>query len=358
MGVTKYQSRGKTYWRVDEWVSGRDGRPARFRKKLIPTREQAMALAAKVKAEAFEGAFFDRKHLSNFTVQDAWKAYEPKAMRDNDAYQTDKGRATHLLRHLGGKRVSKLGVVDVEEYRTRRLAEKTQRNTPPTAGTLDREVELLKRVLNYAVDRGDIALNPIARVKLLRKPNVRRTVIDEEAFQRLFEASEEALRPILLVAFDTGMREREVLDLRWEQVNLKEGVIRLQPQDTKSEDARVIVLTQRVRTMLESLPRGLPGTAVLPNPNTGKPWQEIRKLFYRACAKAELENLWFHDLRRSFVTRARKLGIAESVVMRMSGHKTRAVFDRYNVVNEDDLRAAAGRLSAAADTEGDSRAQG
>ena len=55
---------------------------------------------------------------------------------------------------------------------------------------------------------------------------------------------------------------------------------------------------------------------------------------------SKLEGLWFHDLRRSFVSRARKLGISESVVMRMSGHRTRAVFDRYKIVDEKDLREA------------------
>src|SRR4051812_42346762 len=128
-----------------------------------------------------------------------------------------------------------LSLADVEEYRTLRLAETTRRGSAPTAGTLDREVELLKRILNHAVGCGRLPSNPVARVKLLNKPNVRRVVIDEEKFQQLLAAAEERLKPILIVAFDTGMREREVLDLRWHQVNLKEGVIVLAPQDTKSE---------------------------------------------------------------------------------------------------------------------------
>ena len=165
-------------------------------------------------------------------------------------------------------------------------------------------------------------------------------MLNEQEFERLFEASGESLKPLLLVAFDTGMRLREILDLHWNQVDLTEGVIRLLPGDTKAEDARTVLLTERVLEALRALPRGLPGVAVFPNPSTGAPWQDIRKAFRRAVTKANLEGLWFHDLRRSFVTRARKLGVSESVVMRMSGHRTRAVFDRYNVVDEKDLREA------------------
>jgi integrase len=90
--------------------------------------------------------------------------------------------------------------------------------------------------------------------------------------------------------------------------------------------------------------RPVPAAPVFPNPKTGQPWAELRRPFRKAVRTAGLHGLWFHDLRRSFVTHARKAGIPESVVMRMSGHKTRAVFDRYNVVDESDLRLAARTL--------------
>jgi integrase len=155
------------------------------------------------------------------------------------------------------------------------------------------------------------------------------------------------LRPILVVAYDTGMRLREVLHLRWEQLDLDEGVVRLAAQDTKTERARSVYLTTRVVGALRGLPRPVRGTGpVFVNPGTGAPWQDIRKMFGRACRAAGLSGLWFHDLRRSFITNARRSGIPESVVMRMSGHRTRAVFERYNVVSDDDLRDAVRRLEA------------
>ena len=81
------------------------------------------------------------------------------------------------------------------------------------------------------------------RVKLLRVPNVRRVVLDEEAFQRLSAKAEAWLRPILLVAFDTGMRKSEVLKLRWSQIDLKAGAVRLEAEDTKTDEPRVVYLT-------------------------------------------------------------------------------------------------------------------
>jgi len=141
--------------------------------------------------------------------------------------------------------------------------------------------------------------------------------------------------------------DREVLDLRWEQLDLKEGVIRLLPQDTKAEGARVVYLTPPALEAVRRIVRRLGIAYVFLNPQTGEPWVDVRKQFVNACKAAGLSGVWFHDLRRSFVTNARRYGVPESVVMRMSGHKTRAVFERYNVVAEEDLRDAVRRIEGA-----------
>jgi integrase len=101
-------------------------------------------------------------------------------------------------------------------------------------------------------------------------------------------------------------------------------------------------------TALRAIRRRLGSPFVFVNPDSGEPWKDIKKAFARACREAGLEAIRFHDLGRSFVTKARRAGIPESVVMRFSGHRTRAVFDRYNVVDESDAVEAIGRLEAAA----------
>jgi integrase len=148
------------------------------------------------------------------------------------------------------------------------------------------------------------------------------------------------------MAFDTGMRKSEVLNLRWSQVDLRAGAVRLGAEDTKTNRARTIYLTARALEVLKRLPRQLRTEYVFANPETGKPWTDLKRCFDAAREAIGRPDLWFHDLRRSFVTNARRRGVPESVVMKMSGHRTRSVFDRYNVIEDEDVRAAVRTIEA------------
>jgi integrase len=244
-------------------------------------------------------------------------------------------------------RASRLTLKHVDDYRDKRLAEVTRRGASPSPATLDRELELLKRFLNYAVACGKLQRNPISKVKPLNVPNVRKSVLTEETFEHLCAAAVAWLRPILVVAFDTGMRKSEIIHLRHDQLDLAAGAIRLPPDVTKTEQARVIYLTERSLHALKNVPRDIRSPYVFVNRRTGKPYAEIHSAFERAREKAGLPEVWMHDLRRSFVTNSRRAGVPESVVMKFSGHRTHAVFKRYNVVEEEDLKRAVKQLDAA-----------
>jgi excisionase family DNA binding protein len=82
-------------------------------------------------------------------------------------------------------------------------------------------------------------------VKLLNKPNVRRITVDEATFAKLYEVADPELKPIILVAYDTGMRKGEILNLRWSQLDLREGTIKLSAADTKTNFPRTVYLATR-----------------------------------------------------------------------------------------------------------------
>lgn len=174
MPIYRYTVRGKTRWKLDVWVKTQSGRQ-RVRERDIPTREQAQARLAKIIADAYEGRAFDVAKAATITVAQAWDLYRPISERDNDSWRSDRSRADHLVRLLGPRLCASLTQEDVDAYRTERSGERSKRGGPPSPGTLNRELETLKRILNYAVACGRLAFNPIARVtKLQEAPGPRR----------------------------------------------------------------------------------------------------------------------------------------------------------------------------------------
>ncbi|HTP30488.1 MAG TPA: tyrosine-type recombinase/integrase [Anaeromyxobacteraceae bacterium] len=119
-------------------------------------------------------------------------------------------------------------------------------------------------------------------MRLLNKPNVRRVTIDEPTFARLVKVADPQFQPLLITAYDTGMRESEILNLRWSQVDLRIGAIKLGAEKTKTNFSLTVYLTTRAKAELERLPRHLGTDYVFVNPETGTRWLEPRSLFMRA----------------------------------------------------------------------------
>ena len=143
------------------------------------------------------------------------------------------------------------------------------------------------------------------------------------------------------VAFTFGWRFSEVLNLRVEQVNVAGGTIRLYPGETKNDEGRVVVMTDRVRRLLEPCITGKNAGDYVFTRENGKRVKDFRGAWKKVCEKAGVPELLFHDLRRTAVRNMVRSSIPERVAMQISGHKTRSIFDRYNIVSERDLRDAA-----------------
>jgi integrase len=158
------------------------------------------------------------------------------------------------------------------------------------------------------------------------------------------------------MAYHTGMREGEIRSLRWDQVDLKMGTIRLKSSDTKTDERRIVPLNQTLTALLKSATRYVNCLLVFPNPlklgSTDPRYKDssIGHAFVRASEKTKVLDVTFHDLRHTFVTNARRSGVDAITTMAITGHKTMAVFKRYNTVDTSDLHAALRQMEQASAT--------
>ena len=151
------------------------------------------------------------------------------------------------------------------------------------------------------------------------------------------------------MAYYTGMRKGEILNLTWDKVDLKTGFINLLAEDTKDREKRSIPICDEAYSVLEAIPKSLHDNHVFMF--HGKPLTDIRTGLVKACKKAGIiygrfkkDGFIFHDLRHCFNTNMRKAGISESVVMSITGHSTREMFDRYNTIDKRDKKKAVDQL--------------
>ena len=144
--------------------------------------------------------------------------------------------------------------------------------------------------------------------------------------------------------------------MQWRQVDFAGGTVRLDPGSTKNKDGRVFPFTTELRELFEEqcqytdriqTKKGI----VIPwvfHRNGGHRIRSFCTAWHNACKRAGLPGKIPHDFRRTAVRNLVRAGVPERVCMQLTGHKTRTIFDRYNIVSEGDLKAAASQLDKVA----------
>lgn len=258
----------------------------------------------------------------------------------------DQQRRLKLLSDYFGKRFIKtISFTDLEGYKRQRLHQPTYRGTEMAIATINRELSLLRSVFGFAKQNGWLIRSPFEQGKYIISTAVeakRERVLSREEEVRLLVVCEERerrhLRPLLIAALDTGARRGELLRLRWQDVDLLNGLLAVTSYKGKKTTTRTVGMTARLRAELERLYELAP---LDPGGLVFGIKAGFVKAFDTACKKAGIEDFRFHDCRHSAITRMVQTGMPHTEIMKLSGHSVFQTFARYvNATGETARRGA------------------
>lgn len=275
----------------------------------------------------------------------------------------------HLAPYFEGRRMANITTVDVRAYVAHRqqqgiIHHRTKKRIGEVSNAeINRELALLKRMFSLALQAGKLLHR--AHIPLLQEHNVRKGFFEADQLAAVLAHLPAEIRPVIQFAAITGWRiNSEVLPLEWRNIDFAAGEVRLDAGATKNGEARVFPFTADLRTLLrerraeherlKNAGKLVPLVFVrLVAKGRGGPKEPRRIKAFKtawelACKEAGCPGRIPHDLRRTAIRAMVRRGIPERVAMMLSGHKTRSVFERYNIVSEGDLRDAARRLDAVA----------
>ncbi len=257
------------------------------------------------------------------------------------SFHRDEQLVGHLMEFFGDRFLESMTPDQIEKYVVSRRSQRQEVGRELKGATLNREIACLKTIIRRAVLNRQLDRNPLEGLKPFKEIPRTRTLTTDEYTMLLSQCSGH-LKPIVQLAYVTAMRRGEILGLRLDQVDFKNRVIVLEAEATKTQEKREIPLDEGLLGILQRVPRTLGSKFVFTY--KGKPIGDIKKAFNRACARAGIKDFRFHDLRHCGVTNLRKAGVPDNVIMSISGHKTTAMFKRYDSVDRTDRHLALERL--------------
>ena len=247
-----------------------------------------------------------------------------------------------LVPFFGDRLLSKIKVSDVEAYRAGRMRDDGK---AAALSTVNWDHAVLKVMLNKALQRDLLMVNPACKVSMPNPQNERDRILSEDEWKRLYDEAAPHLKPILLVAYRLGMRYSEIVNLTWDRVDRERGLITLRAIDTKTKQLRQVPMTADVLAVLKDLHkvRYLGQDRVFLR--DGESVTSVKTAFENAKDRAGIANFRFHDMRHCAATALRRAGVDNTTAMAIIGHKSPQMWRRYNTIDATDLRAAASKVN-------------
>ncbi len=326
--------RGKVWWIKGPGVSPQSAETR--------DRKQAQATLKMKLVEAMSGK---KCGAERATVADilALVVNNYRAQDKRTTAQIESQIINNLVPELGSIRVADLATKDIERYKKVRRSQNGHSGSKTKNATINRELSLIRRALTLGRRESPPMVIRDFYVEMLPENNIRQGFMTDDQYPLLLAALPGYLKPIFVVAYETGIRKSQLRSLNWSQVDFVRRVIVWRPNQTKGGVAHDIPfmgdMEQFLRKTFKARNEKCP--AVFQN-EYGARLADFRKSWATSCTLAGVAGLHFHDLRRGAARRLEDAGVSRSTAMRITGHKTESMYLRYaGVRNSRDLQEAA-----------------
>jgi len=294
----------------------------RYREKVGPSKSYAESVLAKRQTEIKENKFFDiRRELKINFCSFAEEYIELYAKTNNIRWKVSiVPNMNALKRFFGNKNLSEITPHLIEKFKVERLKEVSPAAT-------NRALTLLKSMFNRAIEWEKFeGVNPVTRIKLFREDNHKLRYLEKEEIRRLIDSCEDSIRPLVIVAVNTGMRRGELFGLKLQDIDFNKGIIHL--LRTKNGERRELPMNEAVkRAILES--RAHSTSEYVFSTLRGNQFTVIKRPFARALKMAVIENFRFHDLRHTFASQLAMASVDLNTIRELMGHKSLKMTLRY-----------------------------
>lgn len=328
-------------WYTDLYVNGQKKRQVVHVKDKDPskvTRQDALNVESIRKAQIAQGVELASTN-KGISFEKLVSSYLEWANENHKSPERDHVACKHLLSFFKGNKAENVSLWLVEKYKSHR---KSLNKQPET---INKELGVLRRMFNLAVEWKLIRENPIAGMKLLKVQTRQFRVLSESEFSKLYNSASEYFKPILLTAYLTGMRRGEIRNLKWKDVNLEKGFISV--TDTKNYEDRVIPISPYLAETLKEIKKNNDNEYVFTTPigDNYKSSSSWKRAWNSALKDSNIPHCRFHDLRHTFIS---NLIVNEkedfATVMALSGHKDIQMLKRYSHTHEDSKKTAINKL--------------
>jgi integrase len=322
--------RGNSYY-IDFYEDGR-----RYTERVGQVSESVAKEKLAIKrSEVIRGEWKPKKIRTPFDKFKEQYLEWSKGNKKPKSFIRDECSFKHLSRFFGGKALSEISPFMIEKYKLTRKEEEAE------PATINRELGCLRHTLNMAIKWKKAQGNPVREVKFLKEPKEKDRILLEEEEVRLLEAirtghKAKHLEPIIITALNSGMRKGEILNLKWSNVDFKNGLVIV--EGTKNGEIRKIPMNKKLTETLEGAKKISKSDYVFSE--NGKPYTDVKTGWWTALKRAGIEGFTFHGLRHTFGSRLGMAGVDLRTIQELMGHKDIKMTMRYSHPTPEHKRRA------------------